>query len=307
MKTVIIVKDSLDEHLSPLLSSVFDSVQVIHGDEDVISHIYMDPPDLILVESSYLRELDNGLADEFRGNTIYGHLPLVAVCTEKDIEDRAVLDMPIDDFIMLNSPESQIRRRIEFIARKAAREMDTNPLTRLPGNESIMRTIQQVLDEGSESAIAWVDLDNFKPYNDSYGFSSGDEVLMATARIITNTAKELGKEPTFVGHIGGDDFVLVCPIAGVEALCAEIISRFDRVIRSFYNEEDLEQGGIVSRNRRGEIEKFPLMTISIAVVLNEKKRYSHYGQAARDASEIKRFIKHREGSNYMLDRRGRGS
>jgi diguanylate cyclase (GGDEF)-like protein len=307
VKTVIIVKKSLDEHLSPLLSSVFDSVQVIHGDEDIVSHIYMDPPDLILVESSYLRELDAGIADEFRGNTIYGHLPLVAVCTEKDIEDRTMLDMPIDDFIVLSSPEIQIRRRIEFLARRAVREMDINPLTRLPGNESILRTIQQMLDEGSESAIAWADIDNFKPYNDSYGFSSGDEVLVATARIITNAARELRRAHTFVGHVGGDGFVLVCPIAEAEDLCAGIVSRFDRMIRNFYNDEDLEQGGIVSRSRSGEVEKFPLMTISIAVMLNEKKRYSHYGQVSRDAAEIKKYVKRLEGSNYMLDRRGRSS
>lgn len=203
MKTVIIVKESLDEHLSPIISSVFDSVQVIHSDEDVLSLIYMDPPDIILIDRTYLQEHDGAVVNEFRSNTIYGHLPVVAIYTEKDIENPSALDIPLDDFIVLSDSELQIKRRIEFVARRSMRAMDTNPLTRLPGNESIMRSIQQMFDEGKEIAIAWADLDNFKPYNDRYGFSSGDEVLLATARIITNAVKEIGHGDTFVGHVGG--------------------------------------------------------------------------------------------------------
>jgi diguanylate cyclase (GGDEF)-like protein len=305
MKTVIIVKESLDEHLSPIISSVFDSVQVIHSDEDIISLIYMDPPDIVLIDRTYLQEHDSRIVNEFRSNTIYGHLPIVAIYTEKDIENPSALDIPIDDFIVLSNSELQIKRRIQFIAKRSVREMDTNPLTRLPGNESIIRFIQQMFDETKEIAIAWVDLDNFKPYNDRYGFSSGDEVLLATARIITNAVKEVGHEDTFVGHVGGDDFLFVCPVSDTKALCEEIISRFDMVIRNFYNEEDLEQGGIVSKSRSGEIRKFPVMTVSIAVVMNEKKRYKHYGQASQDATEIKKHVKSLEGSNYMVDRRGK--
>ncbi len=304
MKAAIIVKESLDEHLSPVISSVFDSVQVIHRDEDIISLIYMDPPDIILIDRAYLQERDTMIINEFRSNTIYGHLPIVAVCTEKDIENAASLDIPVDDFIVLGNSELQTKRRIEFIARRAVRETDTNPLTRLPGNESVIRYIQRMLDEDREVAIAWVDLDNFKPYNDRYGFSSGDEVLLAAARIITNAVKEFRQENTFVGHVGGDDFLFVCPISDVKALCEEIITRFDMVIRNFYNEEDLEQGEIISKARNGEIRKFPVMTVSIAVVLNEKKRYKHYGQVSQEATEIKKYVKSREGSNYMIDRRG---
>ena len=114
MKTVIIVKESLDEHLSPIISSVFDSVQVIHSDEDVLSLIYMDPPDIILIDRTYLQEHDGTVVNEFRSNTIYGHLPVVAIYTEKDIENPSALDIPLDDFIVLSDSELQIKRRIEF-------------------------------------------------------------------------------------------------------------------------------------------------------------------------------------------------
>jgi diguanylate cyclase (GGDEF)-like protein len=305
VKTAIMVKESLDEHLSPIISSVFDSVQVIHSDEDFLSLISMDPPDIILVDRTCLKEEKSRIIEEFRNSTLYGHLPIVAVYSEKDIEDPAALEIPIDDFIVLGSSELQIRRRIEFIAGRSVREKDINPLTKLPGNESIIRCVQRMFDENSEIAIAWVDLDNFKPYNERYGFSSGDEVLLAAARIITNAVRGAGHENIFVGHIGGDDFLFLCPVAGVGTICEEVISRFDTAIRNFYNEEDLEQGGIVSKARNGEIRKFPVITISIAVVINERKRYRHYGQAFQDAKEIMSYVKGLEGSNYMIDRRGR--
>ena len=180
-----------------------------------------------------------------------------------------------------------------------------NPLTRLPGNESIIRCIQDKLDAADEIAITWVDIDNFKPFNDRYGFSRGDEVLIATGRIITNALKELRDEKTFVGHVGGDDFVFICPENYIRSLCEEVISRFDMVIKNFYNDDDLDQGGIISTGRNGVVRKYPMMSISLAVVLNVDGHYTHYGQASQDATDIKKHIKELEGSNYMIDRRVR--
>lgn len=305
MKAVVIVKDQLDERISSLIHEQFDSLQLIESNEDVVSLIYMDPPDIILIERSYLLDHDGSIVQEFRSNTIYGHLPIVAIFTEDDLTDISWDDVPLEDFIISTDSELAIKKRIQFIAQRAGREQDTNPLTRLPGNESIIRHIQQMFDAGSEIAIAWVDIDNFKPYNDRYGFSRGDEVLLATARIITNAVKEIKQNDTFVGHVGGDDFVFISPISGIRPLCEEIISRFDMVIRNFYNDDDLEAGGIISTARSGETRKFPVMSISIAVVMNEEKRYKHYGHASQEATEIKHYVKSIEGSNYMIDRRGK--
>lgn len=305
MKTVVIVKESLDEKLTSIIESISNSVQVIHSNEDIASLIYMDPPDTIIIDRSYIKENSSKVIDEFRSNTIYGHLPIIAIFSQEDLEDLAALEMPVDDFVVLGDTDLEIRRRIEFASRRARREMDTNPLTRLPGNESIIRYIQKMFDESKEIAIAWVDLDSFKPYNDRYGFSSGDEVLLATARILTNALREIKEEDTFLGHVGGDDFVFMCPIHNVRLLCEEIISRFDMVIRNFYSDEDLETDGIISKDRNGETKRFPVMTMSIAVVLNDSRHYNHYGEASRDATDIKKYLKGLEGSNYMVDRRGK--
>lgn len=305
MKTVIIVKESLDEDLSSVVSSLSGFVQVIRSNEDIVPLICVDPPDLVLVDRTHLDGHDSRLIEEFRSNTIYGRLPIVAVYRKEDLEKVSAIEIPFDDFIVLDSSPLEIRRRIEFVSKRAAREMVINPLTRMPGNESIIRCIQHMFDQGKEIAVAWVDLDSFKPYNDRYGFSSGDEVILATSRVLTNVIREIKQEDTFVGHGGGDDFVFICPIGKVRKLCEEIISRFDMVIRNFYSDEDLDQGGIVSKSRSGETIKFPIMTISIAVVMNEKGRYKHYGEACQYASEVKSCVKGLEGSNYMIDRRGK--
>jgi GGDEF domain-containing protein len=162
-----------------------------------------------------------------------------------------------------------------------------------------------MFDGGENIAITWVDIDNFKPFNDHYGFSRGDEVLIATGRIITNAVSELKDEKTFVGHVGGDDFVFICQENYIRSLCEEVISRFDMVIKNFYNDEDLDQGGIISTGRDGVVRKHPIISISLAVVLNIEGHYIHYGQASQDATDIKKHIKELEGSNYMIDRRVR--
>ena len=286
------------------MSSLFESFQIVTDAHDIIPMIYMDPPDIIFMEGEFLMTKGIRIVQEFRSNTIFGHLPIVALFKRDHLESASWKDITIDDYILTDESDLAIQRRIEFVSRRSIRDLDQNPLTRLPGNESIIRYIQAMIDEASVFAIAWVDIDNFKPFNDRYGFSRGDEVLLATARIITNAAREINKEKTFVGHIGGDDFVFICQENTVRKLCEEVVSRFDMVIRNFYNEEDLEQGGIVSTNRDGSVRMFPVMTISIAVVVNESGRYNHYGQASQDATDIKKYLKSLDGSNYMIDRRG---
>jgi len=304
VRAILIVQESAEPRISELVGSLFDSFKVITGKQDVIPMIYMEPPDIILVEGRFLVTRGSGIVQEFRSNTIFGNVPIVAILETRDIEASSWQDVAIDDYLTVDETDSAIARRLEFISRRAVRDMDMNPLTRLPGNESIIRTIQALFDAREEVAIAWVDIDNLKPFNDRYGFSRGDEVIAATGRIVTNAVRELREEKTFVGHIGGDDFVFICPAGHVHRLCEEVITRFDMVIRNFYNDDDLERGVIASTGRDGSEKTFPVMTVTIAVVLNEGGRYTHYGQASQDATEIKKYLKARDGSTYMIDRRG---
>ncbi len=298
---------SVSENVTLALQEVYEDVNEIGAVEDAISFIYIDPPDVILVAESHLHGDDGEMIREFRGNTVYRNLPIIAVVSEGG--ELEWDDVPIDDFIDSGSPVAVISQRLRFISIRSVREMDTNPLTRLPGNESIIRYVQRMLDAQEDVALAWIDLDNFKPFNDCYGFTRGDEVLLATARIVANAVKELKQRPSFVGHVGGDDFIFICPVEAVKRLCEEIILRFDMVIKNFYNEEDLEKGQISSTDRGGNVKEFAIMTISIAVVMSSGRqgevRYRHYGEISQDASGIKSCLKKMDGSNYMIDRRGK--
>jgi GGDEF domain-containing protein len=181
--------------------------------------------------------------------------------------------------------------------------LDANPLTRLPGNTSIINTVQSLTTRGEEFALAYADMDNFKPYNDKYGFSRGDEVLLMTARIIANVVSGYNRANSFVGHIGGDDFVFLLPPDVMEDACQRIVGDFDTIVPSFYDPEDRTRGYIVSQDRQGRELVFPILGISIAVVLSVNARYTRYAELAHEAGQLKKVAKATQGSIYVIDRR----
>jgi diguanylate cyclase (GGDEF)-like protein len=179
-----------------------------------------------------------------------------------------------------------------------------NPSTRLPGTVLIERAITQRVKKGEEFAACYVDLDNFKAYNDHYGYVYADSMILMTSKIIREIVYGEIKNG-FVGHIGGDDFIFIIPIRKVKQICSKIIEIFDRMVVSKYEEEDLMHGYIITKNRKGEKEKFPIMTISIAVVVNKKRMFSHIGQISRMITDLKNYAKSLPGSNYVIERRKR--
>jgi diguanylate cyclase (GGDEF)-like protein len=152
--------------------------------------------------------------------------------------------------------------------------------------------------------IGYVDLDNFKSYNDRYGFLRGDEVIKMTARLVTNSVRKLHTADAFVGHIGGDDFVFIVPPDRSDDVCQEVITNFDLIVGDFYDEGDRVRGYIDSVNRKGKKEQFPIVPISIAVVTNEYRPIKHIGEVSSIAAEIKNRVKSMQGSNYVKDLRG---
>lgn len=181
--------------------------------------------------------------------------------------------------------------------------LDASPLTRLPGNIAIERALNDRLRVGEKFALCYVDLDNFKAYNDRYGYANGSEIIKATGEILYNGCRTHGRVEDFVGHIGGDDFVMITSPELVSAICEAIITDFDRMISVYYNPEDLARGYIEAVDRYGTPRQFPIMTLSIAVVSDDKRQISSPQEIAQVASEIKDFVKALPGSNYLVDRR----
>jgi diguanylate cyclase (GGDEF)-like protein len=181
--------------------------------------------------------------------------------------------------------------------------LDASPLTRLPGNIAIERSLNRRLKAGESFALCYVDLDNFKSYNDRYGYVPASDIIKMTGEIIYTAVKEHGDENDFVGHIGGDDFVMIIASDKIAPICDTVIQKFTGGIREFYSEADLAAGSISGVDRYGVPREFPIMTISIAVLDCRKGDYASAADIARAAAEIKDQVKVAPGSNYFIHRR----
>ncbi len=181
--------------------------------------------------------------------------------------------------------------------------LDANPLTRLPGAVAIENVLNKRIKEETRLAFCQLDLGNFKAFNDRYGYARGNEVIQATAKIVTETVKEEGTDGAFVGHIGGDDFVVITTPERYEKICRAIIDCFDKQVVDFYDLEDRQRGYIQSKTRQGEKVTFPIMTLSIAVVTNQTRRLLNHVQVGEIAAELKGYAKSVPRSSYVVDQR----
>jgi GGDEF domain-containing protein len=205
-----------------------------------------------------------------------------------------------DEFGDVSRSISEMARKIEHLEKLF---LATNPLTLLPGGLAIDDTLKTRLGAGVPTAVCIIDLDNFKVFNDRYGYARGNEVIQTTAMIITVTVKELGATDDFIGHIGGDDFIVVTSPERYEGICKTIIRSFDEKILSFYDKEDRQRGAIAGINRKGAEVVFPLMTISIAVVTDQRGAIKEPHILSRRAAELKEHVKSMPGSVYAVDKR----
>ena len=183
--------------------------------------------------------------------------------------------------------------------------LDASPLTRLPGNIAIERILTKKLQTGETFAVCYADLDNFKAYSDRYGYIRGSDLIKMAGEVIYEAVQQNADENAFVGHIGGDDFIMIVASNEVDAVCQAVINAFTDEIPQFYTPEDLELGHIEGPDRYGVNRIFPIMTISIAVVMCQQGEYDSAVKIAKSAAEIKDFAKGEAGSNYFIDRRKR--
>lgn len=178
-----------------------------------------------------------------------------------------------------------------------------NPLTGLPGNITISSRIDMNISMGKKFAVLYCDLDNFKAYNDKYGFIKGDEAILYSRDKLVEASESEGMHNMFVGHEGGDDFVVITPAECWEAFAKRFVTAFDKDIGQFYNAPDRKHGYISSVNRQGQPQQFPLMSMSIAVVTNLKRDFKHHAEIVHVAAEVKKYAKKMEGSGYKVDER----
>lgn len=181
---------------------------------------------------------------------------------------------------------------------------NANPLTGLPGNMVIEDKLKTIIAQQLPFSILYIDLDNFKAFNDKYGFERGDKAILLTASILSSCINHhKGIERDFLGHIGGDDFVILTQPERAEAICDAIIQDFDWEIPNLYAQTDRERGYIIMPNRRGQVESYPIMSISIAVVDNQNRRFANYLEIGEMAADVKKRAKAIGGSIWVSERR----
>ncbi|MDI9570882.1 MAG: diguanylate cyclase [Pseudomonadota bacterium] len=293
---------------NPAVTSILRNILAKAYDMTVFSrlsaafdHIYNDIPDLLLADLHGDPETLE-LLRTLKEDPLFTHLPVLAILDRGDARpDWQTL--PVEDYVWREDLDRDALLKVELCLARAERIVETNPLTRLPGNISINRQIQNRLDLGIPFALAYADLDHFKPFNDKYGFSRGDEVIKITGRLMLNIVRNIAQRDYFVGHIGGDDFVCIMDPELIEATCQDLIEAFDRIIPSFYDPEDREAGHIQSTDRKGHVQRFPMMAISIGVTYATKGAFTHYGAITSIASEMKHQAKKESKSCYRIDRR----
>ncbi len=238
-----------------------------------------------------------------KADSYTGVVPCAAVVSSAGEDFKRAFEAGADEVVKPADTPPEVATRLEAMLRRSDRDLTVHPSTRLPGTIEIEAEVQRRLDAGELFAMCYADLDHFKEFNDRYSYYDGDRVIRILAKILHDVVKGIAGELGFVGHIGGDDFIFVIPVAGVSDVCSEIVSIFDTLIPFQYSEQDRRAGYFFGKDRRGQLHRVPLMTVSIGVVTNERRHFTHAAQVSELATEMKSYAKTQPGSVFSIDRR----
>ncbi len=295
---------SRDLVLSSILQRLITGRQVICCKEEqpALDVIFHSLPRLLIVEIEHKESRSISIINDLKSDPIFGQIPIIAILPDTH-EIMRWDQLLTDDYLRRSDVERDGALRVELCLARATRVVEINPLTRLPGNITISHQIQQRLDGGEIFALAYADLDYFKPFNDKYGFSRGDEVIKMVGRLVLNLVREQQPQGSFVGHVGGDDFVFISDIDKVEEISNNILLYYSQIVPTFYDADDRGRGSIVSVDREGKQRSFPLMALSIGIAHNRLRQFAHHGEIVEIAAEMKKHAKGKKGNACSIDRR----
>ena len=262
------------------------------------------PPNLVLLDIMMPRMDGLTALRKMRSHGTLAGTSIVLLTARGLTEDRVSgLELGADDYITKPFDVTEMVARVKAVLRRTQAARDTSPLTGLPGNFRIGTEIEKRVATGESFAVVYGDLDNFKAFNDHYGFMRGDEVIRFCASCFSKAAENVGISDAFIGHIGGDDFVTIIPPDVSEAFCKEVIEQFDDGILDLYDTADALRGYIEVIDRRGERFAFPVVSLSLGVASTDVRDISTQWEASAIAVEMKEFAKKQPGSTYRIDRR----
>jgi diguanylate cyclase (GGDEF)-like protein len=261
-------------------------------------------PDLVLLDLMIPQMDGYEVCRRLKGDYGTRHIPVIILTARGELDEKLKgLENGANDYVTKPFSMPELLMRVKNVLSWSQSQREANPLTGLPGNVSIERELSQRIEAGEPFAFVYTDIDNFKALNDYYGYAKGDEAIRNTARILTGAVALSGNENDFVGHVGGDDFVVMTTPERADEIAKLVIARFDEATRALIDKEDLERGYLKIRKRSGEMMKIKSLGITLAVVTNEKEPITHIGRVADVASELKRYGKSMTGSVVVRERR----
>jgi diguanylate cyclase (GGDEF)-like protein len=261
-------------------------------------------PDLVILDVMMPKMDGFEVCERLRNDPRTKYMSIIMLTAKSLSADRVVgLTAGADDYIIKPFDPTELLARVKSTLRRAREMRALNPLTQLAGNVQVQAELSDRVDSAKPFALMYADLDNFKAFNDHYGFLRGDEAIKLLARSIGEAVRRQGDADAFVGHVGGDDFVVIVSPDLVEGVSQDLIEAWDENIGRLYDSEDLERGYILVKDRRDQMNYFPVMTVTIGIATNSHRPITSHWEASEIATEMKQFAKRETKSCYAIDRR----
>jgi diguanylate cyclase (GGDEF)-like protein len=304
---ILIAED--EAHLREVLrfqleAAGYEVKEAVDG-RDALQKVVDVQPDLILLDVMMPHTDGYTVLRKLRASFVTRHIPVIMLTAKSTAVDKVSgLEGGANDYITKPWNAKELMLRVHNVLEWSRQQRSASPLTGLPGNLSINEEIKRRLDSDVPFALIQIDIDYFKSFNDHYGYQRGDQAIQTVARILLETAQRLDSENSFVGHIGGDDFVVLSGPETAEPLAEEIVTRFNATVPELYDPEDRERGHVEVRNRLHNLERFPMMSLTLALVSTERMPVTHLAQLIDIAQELKAHGKGIPGSVVVGERRG---
>lgn len=296
-------RDPLPDPVEGWLSTLHLTVDRLTDASDLVARCSRSQPRILLFDGRRSAAVVGDTLRRLKADAYTAVVPSIVVTRGADEAVGEAFDAGADEVVPESCPPAEAAARLAATLRRSDRDVQVHPSTRLPGAVEIDAEISRRMALGGSFAACYADIDFFKEFNDRYSYNQGDRVIRIVAQILHDVVRGLCGRAGFVGHIGGDDFIFIIPIEDVVAVCGEIINVFDTLMPLQYSEEDRGAGYFLGKDRRGQLHRVPLMSISIGVVTTERRRFSHAAQVSALATEMKSYAKTIPGSVFSIDRR----
>jgi PleD family two-component response regulator len=303
---ILVVDD--EDHIRRILKFHLEKhgfrVILAENGEVALEIIRRESPDLVILDLMMPKIDGFETCRRIRRSFQTAQIPIIMLTAKSELPDKIKgLQDGANDYLVKPYSNEELLLRVRNVLDWSNRQKEANPLTGLPGNRAIEKELQARIESKKPFAFLYLDIDNFKPYNDHYGYQRGDDAILFLGDIVTEAVRSLGGANDFVGHIGGDDFVVITSPTRGEFIGRHIIDEFDKGSLILLNDEDVRRGFMEIRNRLGEMKRMPLMSLTIAIVMDDEGKLKHYAQVNDIATELKQYGKGMAGSVVVRERR----